>query len=220
MKNTIIKILKDNVKRNGIENMLQYMEDADYFTAPASTVHHGAHKGGLAEHSLQVYMALKEKNKKYAMGFSEETMAIVGLLHDICKVDYYVEDDEEASVKQMNYLSVLAKKPVNTTTKKHASALIEHFKGGGTEENMPEKEVGYKIEDKLPLGHGEKSIFIINKFMVLTDEEAMAIRWHMGPFELGGNQRTGTIYNRATTEFPIIVALFCADYETSKILNI
>jgi hypothetical protein len=41
----------------------------------------------------------------------------------------------------------------------------------------------WEVKDELPLGHGEKSIFIINKYMPLTDEEALAIRWHLGGFD-------------------------------------
>lgn len=39
------------------------------------------------------------------------------------------------------------------------------------------------VKDQLPLGHGEKSIFIINNYMQLTDVEALAIRWHLGGFD-------------------------------------
>ena len=96
MKNKIIEILKQTEKE-GINNVIRYLEhQSDYFTAPASTAFHGNYPGGLAEHSLNVYnvamkvkAAMVELNPELANRLSDESIAIVTLLHDICKTNIY-----------------------------------------------------------------------------------------------------------------------------------
>ncbi len=96
MKNKIIEILKQTEKE-GINNVIRYLEhQSDYFTAPASTAFHGNYQGGLAEHSLNVYnvamkvkAAMVELKPELANRLSDESIAIVTLLHDICKTNIY-----------------------------------------------------------------------------------------------------------------------------------
>ena len=95
MKETFIKIYNDNIKREGADKLLEYLCSTDFFTAPASTRFHNSFEGGLLQHSINVYNCLNEylsseriKNE-YNLEYSEETIAITGLLHDICKVNYY-----------------------------------------------------------------------------------------------------------------------------------
>lgn len=87
-KERIINLLK-STGREGIDKVIKYMEETDFFVAPASTRYHGNFEGGLAEHSLNVYELLKYKNKQFDLGLSEETMIITAILHDICKVNLY-----------------------------------------------------------------------------------------------------------------------------------
>ena len=76
-----------SVKRQGIEDLLAWLEATDFYTAPASTKYHGAHECGLLEHSLAVY----ENLLKRAVGYDLDSIAIVGLLHDVCKADFYTK---------------------------------------------------------------------------------------------------------------------------------
>ena len=85
----------DLIKRPGKEKLLEYIEKTDFFTAPASTKYHGAYSGGLVEHSLNVFKRMNEHNR-----YSTETLAIVSLLHDLCKADFYKVDYK--NVKQPN----------------------------------------------------------------------------------------------------------------------
>ena len=84
-KNEIISLLK-RVNRDGIDRLIEFLEKTDYFTAPASTRFHSNYEGGLADHSLNVYKELKELTND---AWPEETIIIIGLLHDICKVNNY-----------------------------------------------------------------------------------------------------------------------------------
>lgn len=88
VKERIINLLK-STRRESIDKVIKYLEETDFFVAPASTKYHGNFEGGLAEHSLNVYELLKIKNKQFDLGLSEETMIITAVLHDICKVNLY-----------------------------------------------------------------------------------------------------------------------------------
>ncbi len=97
-KEEFTKIYTENIKREGAKELLDYLTDekkCDFFSAPASTRYHGAYEGGLAEHSLNVYKCLKDYlsremiKEKFGLSFSDETIAIVALLHDMCKINVY-----------------------------------------------------------------------------------------------------------------------------------
>ena len=155
-----LKIWTDRVNREYADNLLGWLEyETDFFTAPASTRHHGAYPGGLLEHSLNVYHRLRAIVCVETYGTTtsdllaedvEETVAVLALLHDVCKVNcYHVE----------------TKRRKNPET-----GRWEDFQG-------------YAFRDPLPLGHGEKSLYLIQRHMDLEPEEALAIRWHMGAYD-------------------------------------
>ena len=97
MKEQYLELLKD-IKREGMDELIKFLEKTDFFIAPASTKYHGDYEGGLVEHSLKVYEILKEKIKTapIEMNVSEDTIKIVALLHDICKVNFYKVDYRNA----------------------------------------------------------------------------------------------------------------------------
>ena len=95
-KNRFMEIYKTHIKREGADRLLTYLEKSDFFTAPSSTRFHCSYEGGLCEHSLNVYDCLKDYlsrdfvRNRYNLNPSEEKIAIVALLHDLCKVNTYV----------------------------------------------------------------------------------------------------------------------------------
>lgn len=95
MKEQFIELLK-STNREGIENLLAFLEKTDFYAAPASTKYHGAYKGGLLEHSMKVYDILKEKIKNEKLDVKEDTIIISALLHDICKLNFYKVDYRNA----------------------------------------------------------------------------------------------------------------------------
>ena len=184
-----IKIYTENIKRDGSDKLLDFLENkSDFFTAPASTRFHNAFEGGLLRHSLNVYKCLcaymeRERVKnEYKLTASAETIAIVALLHDICKVNFYKLGWRNAKNEQT-----------------------------GQWEKVPR----YEINDTLPYGHGEKSVYMVSGFMRLSREEAMAIRWHMG---FSGQEDANTV-GRALEMFPLAFALSVADMEASYFLE-
>lgn len=191
-KEEFISIYNEHIKRPGADKLLDYLTNkSDFFTAPSSTRYHGAYEGGLVEHSVNVYHCLKNYLERprvkelYGMNYSDETIAIVSLLHDLCKVNFYTVDYRNA---------------------KNADGVWE-------------KVPYYTINDTMPYGHGEKSVYIISGYLYgegrLSREEAFAIRYHMG---FSGNEDKNSI-GRALEMYPLAFALSVADMEASYFLE-
>ena len=95
-KEEFIDIFKTYITRDGADKLLDYLcNKSDFFTAPASARYHGAFEGGLCEHSLNVYHCLVDYLQRervqelYGLDYSDESIAIVALLHDLCKIGCY-----------------------------------------------------------------------------------------------------------------------------------
>ena len=189
-KDDFVNLYKEKITRPGSDKLLAYMlsDQSDFFTAPSSTRFHGSYEGGLVEHSLNVYHCLADylqrprTKEMYRMDYSEETVALVALLHDICKMNFYEVSWRNAKNEQT-----------------------------GQWEKVPY----YTINDRLPYGHGEKSVYIVSGFMRLTREEAFAIRYHMGFSGIEDRNAIG----RAFEMFPLSFALSVADMEASYYLE-
>ena len=155
-------IFQNNIHRDYADAMLDWLEqETDFFTAPSSTKYHGAHPGGLLAHSLNVYYRLRniairdladkeDPGKCRLSEEQEETVAVIALPHDVCKVGCY-----------------------HMETKRRKNPETGRW----------EDYEGYTYKDPIPLGHGEKSLYLIQRHMVLLPEEALAIRWHMGAYD-------------------------------------
>lgn len=111
MKEKFIKLLRQT-NREGIEELIKFLEGSDFFEAPASTRYHGDFEGGLLEHSLKVYEILKRKIETCVINIetAEETIIISALLHDICKTNFYKTDYRNVK----NELGVWEKVPYYT----------------------------------------------------------------------------------------------------------
>ncbi|MBO5888678.1 MAG: hydrolase [Clostridia bacterium] len=180
IKEEFIEIFTENIKREGSKALLDYLLSTDFFTAPASTKFHSCHAGGLLQHSINAYKRFKnlvkaEYGDSYTDKISDESIAIIGLLHDLCKTNTYKEE-------------------------------LRNVKVDGNWIQIPY----YTVEDMLPYGHGEKSVYMISGFMKLTREESMAINWHMGGFDsrvLGGSfSLSGAFY-----KYPVALLFHIAD---------
>ena len=169
-RDTIIDLLL-STKREGMDRLVKYLEASDFFYAPASTRYHGAYDGGLAEHSLNVYGALTFLSDNLTEGVSDEdimlppldesSIIIVALLHDLCKVNTYEPDFRNQKVYSDNG--------------------SKSDPGGNFDWEVVQS---YKKNPKLPMGHGSKSVFIAQQFIKLTVDEALAIHWHMGAYDI------------------------------------
>lgn len=179
MKEKFLHAYTGHIARSGSDKLLEWLKKSDFFTAPASTRYHLSEPGGLVTHSIHVYERLRdlyiaEKDREVKKNGTdenastcelsdqeEETLAICGLLHDACKINFYVPGTRN----------------------------VKNEKTG-----QWEKVPCYTIDDQLPYGHGEKSVYIISGFMRLSREEAMAIRFHMGAWQDGEKQNAGAAF--------------------------
>ena len=111
MKEEFLMLLR-SVNREGMDELINFIDKSDFFKAPASTRFHGSYEGGLLEHSLNVYKLLceKVKNCPVEINVSQDSLIIIGLLHDICKANFYKVDYRNAK----NSLGVWEKVPYYT----------------------------------------------------------------------------------------------------------
>ncbi len=189
-KERFISLYRQYIHREGAEELLAWMQQTDFFTAPASARYHSCYAGGLCQHSINVFECLwayikrKRVQEIYQLNtedYSDESLAIVGLLHDLCKTDVYKAGFR--NVKDDN----------------------------GQWQRVP----NYTFEDSLPYGHGEKSVFLINRFMKLTDMESFAIRFHMG---FSGDEDSRLV-GQALSAYPLAFAVSVADSEATYFLE-
>lgn len=168
-------LAKKYIQRDGIKDLLSSLDRSDFYTAPASTRFHDSHEGGLVEHSLKVFEALKDDVEAYDLGFDMETVAIVSLFHDICKIGFYKTE-------------------------------MRNTKENGKWIKVPY----YTVEDKLPIGHSEKSVILLQQFMKLKVDEILAINAHMG-----GWDKRDFIVSNTFEECPLAVYLHMADLKAT-----
>ena len=187
-KEEFIEIYTANIRREGADALLDYLEHkSDFFPSPASAKYHGAYEGGLCEHSLNVYHCLTEY-----------------LARERVQELYGVEVSAESAA-----VSALL----------HDLCKIGCYRQGTRNVKGPDGKwqavPTFYYEDKLPYGHGEKSVYIISGFMKLKREEAMAIRWHMG-FSGDEDKR---LVGQAFQQYPLAFALSVADMEATYFLE-
>ena len=199
-------ILRDT-KREGIEELIKYLESTDFYKAPASSRFHCDYEGGLVSHSLNVYTCLVKKKKnlvwnKYLNDTPDESLALAALLHDVCKANFYTVDFKN----QKTY-----------DEEKVASAARWQIKSDNNGNFIWETVPYYKANEQFPFGHGDKSVYLVNKYITLTDEEAVAIRFHMGAYE---GQNIWNSLGSAYEKYPLALALHEADMEATHLLEV
>ncbi len=183
------------MRDTGRENIDYVIEDLDawgFFTAPASAKGHGAYPGGLLEHSLNVYDAAVEARK-----------AMIVLRPDL-------EDDLKAdSIAIAALLHDVCKSDLYRLVKKKRRNEVGQY----------EEFEQYEIHDEnFPVGHGEKSvILLLQSGLDLKDDEICAIRWHMGPWNMSGDDEK--FYRQAGKATPLQPLIHAADTFASAIIE-
>ena len=179
-KKEYIDIFNKYINREGSKSLLEYLTKSDFFIAPASSQFHSAFEGGLCYHSINVFNRFL----------------------NMVKNEYGDNFEEKVSMETIAICALL-----------HDVCKIDTFKI-----DMRNKKVDgnwvqvpfYTVEDSLPYGHGEKSVYILSGFMKLTREEAMIINWHMGGFDArvkGGSYSLSEAFYR----FPLAVMFHTCD---------
>ena len=193
-KKEFIELLK-TTNRQGIDDLVEELEDLGFFKAPASTKFHLNENGGLVQHSLNVCKAalsmrksMIELDDSLLEALPKDSVIIASLLHDTCKADIY--------------------KP---TMKKEKNRF-------GMWCDVPGYDVDYS---NFPLGHGEKSVIVLLRSgFELTDDEIMAIRWHMNAWDLPfQSYDIKSNFNKAKEICPLLSLVQAADCLASNLLE-
>ena len=181
-KQTFLTICRNNIHRNGIEDLINWLEDTDFFNAPASSRYHLDEIGGLCQHSLNVYHRFMEDIQQIMFPNDDipenvlEQATILALFHDFVKIDFYEESTRKVKDEYGTWISV----PY------------------------------FSINNRSELsGHGVKSARIVSKFLELSDEEFMAITYHMGFASDEGRTNPNVInevYNRSSLALLLNIA--------------
>ncbi|MBQ3624983.1 MAG: HD domain-containing protein [Prevotella sp.] len=158
MKEQFIKLLQAT-KRTGIESVVSYLEQAGFFLAPASVSRHLSHEGGLLEHSLNVW--------KMAQMLRLQTIGMRPELE-----------------KQLPEDSVTIAALLHDVCKANIYKTVQKWRKD--ENNRWESYDAYDTDySRFPVGHGEKSVIMLLRLgLQLTNDEIIAIRWHMGAWNL------------------------------------
>jgi len=181
------------INRENLDKLVSWLETStDFFSSPASTVYHGNYEGGLLEHSLNV------------LEFA------INNFNWVCK-----------SKPDYSYLkeSVILCSLFHDVCKANCYSKEEKFTKN--DEGKWVKYMGYTFKDEFPFGHGEKSVLQISKFIELKPEEMLAIRWHMGNFDIAPTMSNGTkmAFEQAWTH-PLVKIINTADVLSTSIEDI
>ena len=193
-KERFIELLR-STGREGMESVINYLENSAFFTAPASTAYHMSYEGGLMDHSMNVYeMALALRGPVVAMkpgvgeNLSEKSIIIAALLHDICKANTY------RKTKKWNM--------GDDGKWKQSDSYVTNY-------------------SEMPVGHGEKSLVILLSLgLKLSVDEIVAIRWHMGAWDLAmQSYEAKSNINEASKRYPLLSLIQAADNMATHIME-
>lgn len=167
--------MREHIPAESWGPLLEYLRESGFFEAPASIHHHGAYPGALYDHSLAVMASLVKLTDRLDLQWQEpRSPYIVGMFHDLCKVDNYKHKDGSGEAWEYNNAALLP-------------------------------------------GHGEKSVILLQRFLPLTEEEMLCIRWHMGAFD---DKENWNSYGRACTAYPNVLYTHTADMIAARILGV
>ena len=193
-KEEFIELLR-STGRNGVEDVIESLEEMGFFSAPASAGHHLNIEGGLVQHSLNtcraalvVWEGMKALEPSIGKEVGRDSVIIASLLHDVCKSDIYVR-----SVKK----------------RKNAIGQWEDCEG-------------YKVSYKnFPMGHGEKSvILLLCSGLEMSDDEMLAIRWHMGAWGINMNSyEDQRCFDTSKKMYPLVSIIQSADNLAASIME-
>lgn len=152
------KSLLKSTNREGIDSLIKWLDESDFKFAPASTKYHNAKRGGLLEHSLNVYYYMYDfQSHIQFMNISNETIIITALLHDICKTYFYITDyrnvkNEQGEWVKAPYFTVKDQFPFGHG-EKSVCLIQNHIKLTGVEKMMIRFHMGFSKDDPMSVSN-------------------------------------------------------------------
>ena len=191
-KKSLIEGLLRSTNRQGVENVINFLNSTDFYIAPASTKYHSNYREGLVNHSLTVLELMRQYRDMWVMmkpelasKLTDESLIICSILHDLCKCNLYSEQQK----------------------------MVKDDRGDWTTKMV------YVYNDTFPIGHGEKSVIMLQAIgMPLNFDEMLAIRYHMAFWGDLGTEAKASLH--AAIEMSSLVSLIqIADYAASNIFE-
>lgn len=178
-----------NIEGADTAGLVDFLDNSDFFTAPASTVYHSHFDGGLCLHSLNVYDNLVKLNEMYGNMYDANTILVCGLLHDLAKVNFY----ESFSLNKKVY----------------SERGLKHDNKGKFDWIAQDAYKTKDAKDRLVgATHGFNSMYLIQLYIPMTYEEALAIYWH----HMGMDDKNASFDLSAAAErYKLIPLLHSAD---------
>lgn len=180
-----------------LEKIFTYLERTDFYTAPSSTAFHLNCPGGLCKHSINVFKTAKTMCEK--------------ILHEdfdkgIATVPRKIDMESVAIAALFHDLCKIGMYYPDEKFKKEGYQWIKYL--------------GWGIDDQLPIGHAEKSLYRLSRLIELKPDEILAIRWHMGMYDMGekGSPLRNSFYS-ASDECALVTILQCADMYSAKCIE-
>lgn len=196
-KEEFIGIVKE-INREGVDELLAWLETTDFFRAPASTKFHSNFEGGLCKHSLNVYHTMMKLKNDYCPEISDESCKIVALFHDIAKVNFYEEYAQNKKVYSPNGSKY-------DELGKFDWVAVKSYRV----KSDADKEFVCHT-------HGVNSYMILHRFIKITQSEAAAImNHHSGADDNFAVKDISEVLNR----YPTATLLHMADYLATFILE-
>ena len=162
-KQRFMELCNEHIHRDGLDKVLAYLEKSDFYIAPSSSRFHLNEDGGLCLHSINVFeAACKIYNEMAKPAIMDGTSPFT----------------EEVSMESIAIATLF-----HDLCKIKLYHKADRWKKD--EHNRWVTYPGYEVKDDFPLGHGEKSCLMLSWYMRLKPEEMLAIRWHMGMFDMG-----------------------------------
>ena len=188
-KNKFISIAK-TIEREGINELLDWLETTDFYTTVASTKYHANYPGGLCEHSIHVYENMIKLRDQFCPQIPDETCKLVALFHDLAKVDFY---EEYAQNKKVYSPSGSKKDELG----RFDWVSVKSFKARDAADR-----------DFVLSEHGVNSYVMLHKYVKLSQGEAAAIiNHHAGKDNGYALKDLNEVFNR----FPVATLLHLAD---------
>ncbi|MBQ0163718.1 MAG: HD domain-containing protein [Bacteroidaceae bacterium] len=197
-KEQFLSLCRQYIKRAGIDELLAWLDTTDFYRAPSSTRFHLNEEGGLCRHVMNVFDTAMKIYKNCA----EEPIA--------AGTSPFTKPVSEESIAIACLFHDLCKVGVY----RRAEKFRKNDKG------QWETYLSWEMQESFPIGHAEKSLMIVRKYMELNLDEALAIRWHMGMFDVGesGSFNRRAFYD-ATELSPLVCIVSSADFVASKCLE-
>lgn len=197
-KQRFIDLCHEHIHRDGLDKVLDYLEKTDFYTAPSSTKFHLNEDGGLCLHSMNVFETAVQVYRSVA--------------------EDAIRSGRSPFTAEISLESIAICTLFHDICKVRFYHKTERWKKDDKGKWMSYP--GYEVNDAFPFGHGEKSCLMLNWYMRLTPDEMLAVRWHMGMFDVGeGGTPSRIAFYNAAEKSALVSIVHASDFLSSNLLE-